>query len=103
MRNGEPQNSLLRQDILFTVPGQQRGWNEVDLRPYAIALAGPQQIVATVQGVASEEGRRPSRFLDVPVHLSAVHTTFRRDKSGQSWQKLGANPSMYFDALSYPD
>lgn len=103
VRNGEPQNSLLRQDIIFTVPGQRRGWNEVDLRPYAIALAGPQQIVATVQWVASEEGRPKSRFLDIPVHLSAFHTTFRRDKSAQSWLKSGANPSFYFEALSYPD
>lgn len=103
VRNGEPQNSLLRQDIIFTVPGQRRGWNEVDLRPYAISLAGPQQIAATVEWLASEEGRPKSRFLDIPVHLSAFHTTFRRDKSAQSWLKLGANPSFYFEALSYPD
>lgn len=103
VQNGEPQNSLLRQDIIFTVPGQQRGWNVVDLRPYAITLAGPQEVVATVQWLTSEAGRPNSRFLDIPVHLSLFHTTFRRDKSGQTWTKYGANPSLYFEALSYSE
>ena len=103
IRNGEPQNTLLRQDIIFTVNGQQRGWTKLDLRPYAITLAGPQEVVATVEWLSSVEGRPKSRFLDVPCHLSAFHTTFRRDKSGQDWQKYGANPSFYFTALSYPE
>lgn len=82
IRNGEPQNTLLRQNIIFTVNGQQRGWTKLDLRPYAITLAGPQEVVATVEWLSSVEGRPKSRFLDVPCHLSAFHTTFRRDKSG---------------------
>ncbi len=102
VQNGEPQSSLLGQDIVFTVNGQQRAWTEVDLRPYNILLAGPQEVVATVQWLGSEAGRPNSLFLDVPAHLSAVHTTYRRDKSGQAWEKVGANPSFYFRALSYP-
>ena len=103
MQDGEPQHSLLRQDIIFTVNGQQRAWTEIDLRPYNILLAGPQEIVATAQWLASEAGRPNSLFLDIPTHLSAFHTTFRRDKSGQVWTKIGGNPSFYFSALSYPE
>ncbi|WP_375416162.1 carboxypeptidase-like regulatory domain-containing protein [uncultured Hymenobacter sp.] len=103
VQNGEPQNSLLRQDIIFTVNGQQRGWTAVDLRPYSIMLEGTQEVVATVQWLGSEAGRPNSLFLDVPAHLSAFHTTFRREKSGQGWTKYGVNPSFYFKALSYPE
>lgn len=100
---GQPQQSLLRQDVIFTVDGQRRGWTSVDLRPFAITLAGPQQVVATVQWLSSEVGRPGGRFLDIPVHLSAVHTTYSRSKSAQAWATASANPSLYFDALSYPD
>lgn len=103
VRNGEPQNSLLRHDVIFTVKGQQRGWTEVDLRPYAIALDGPRQIAATVEWLSSEADQPGGRFLDVPAHLSVFHTAFRRDKSAQSWLKFGANLNLYFTALSYPD
>jgi hypothetical protein len=101
--NGQPRHSLLRQDIIFTVNGQQRGWTDVDLRPFAITLAGPQQVVATVEWLGSEVGRPGGKFLDIPTHLSAVHTTYSRSKSAQNWTTYGSNPSMYFDALSYPD
>jgi len=100
---GQPQHSLLSKDVIFTVDGQRRGWTTVDLRPFAITLAGPQQVVATVQWLSSEVGRPGSRFLNIPVHLSAVHTTYSRSKSAQAWTTASANPSLYFDALSYPE
>ena len=102
VENGKPRRSLLRQDVIFTVNGQRRGWNTVDLRPFAVNLAGPQQVVATVEWLTSEVGRPGGKFLNVPVHLSAVHTTYSRSKSAQDWTTYGSNPSMYFDALSYP-
>lgn len=100
---GQPQHSLLHQDVIFTVDGQRRGWTSVDLRPFAITLAGPQQVVATVQWLSSEVGRAGGKFLDIPVHLSAVHTTYSRSKSAQTWTAASANPSLHFDALSYPE
>ena len=103
VEKGQPSHSLLRQDVIFTVDGQRRGWNNVDLRPFAITLAGPQQVVATVEWLSSEAGRPGSKFLDIPVHLSAVHTLYTRSKSAQAWTTAGANPSLYFDALSYPE
>lgn len=101
--NGQPRHSLLRQDIVFTVNGQQRGWTAVDLRPYAITLAGQQQVVATVEWLSSEVGRPGGKFLAIPTHLSAVHTTYSRSKSAQGWTTYGSNPSMYFDVLNYPN
>lgn len=101
--NGQPRHSLLRQDVVFTIDGQRRGWNNVDLRPFAITLAGPQQVVATVEWLSSEASRPGGRFLDIPAHLSAVHTTYSRSKSAQAWTTYGSNPSMYFDVLSYPN
>jgi hypothetical protein len=103
VEQGQPHHSLLRQDVIFTVDGQRRGWNNVDLRPFAITLAGPQQVVATVEWLSSEVGRPGGKFLDIPVHLSAVHTIYTRSKSAQAWTTSSANPSLYFDALSYPD
>jgi hypothetical protein len=103
VEQGQPHHSLLRQDVIFTVDGQRRGWNNVDLRPFAITLAGPQQVVATVEWLSSEVGRPGGKFLDLPVHLSAVHTLYSRSKSAQAWTTSSANPSLYFDALSYPD
>jgi hypothetical protein len=103
VEQGQPHHSLLRQDVIFTVGGQRRGWNNVDLRPFAITLAGPQQVVATVEWLSSEVGRPGGKFLDIPVHLSAVHTIYTRSKSAQAWTTSSANPSLYFDALSYPD
>ena len=103
VEQGQPHHSLLRQDVVFTVDGQRRGWNNVDLRPFAITLAGPQQVVTTVEWLSSEVGRPGGKFLDIPVHLSAVHTIYTRSKSAQAWATSSANPSLYFDALSYPD
>lgn len=101
VENGQPKSTLLQQDIVFTLNGQQRGWTTVDLRPYGILLDGPQQVVATVQWLTSEAGRPNSRFLNIPAHLSLTHTTFRRDKSQADWLQLGANPSLYFTGLSW--
>ena len=101
VEGGVPHHSLLHQDVTFTVNGQQRGWTDVDLRPYSIMLEGPQQVVATVQWLTSEAGRPAGKVLNIPVHLSAVHTTFSRSKSAQAWTTYGSNPSMYFDVLSY--
>jgi len=103
VENGQPRHSLLRQDVVFTVNGQGRGWTDVDLRPFAITLAGQQQVVATVEWLSSEAGRAGGKFLDIPTHLSAVHTTYSRSKSAQDWTTYGSNPSMYFDVLNYPD
>lgn len=103
VEQGQPHHSLLRQDIIFTVDGQRRGWNNVDLRPFAITLAGPQQVVATVEWLGSEAGRPGGKFLDIPVHLSAAHRTYSRSKSAQAWTISNVNPSLYFDALSYSD
>jgi hypothetical protein len=101
--NGQPRHSLLRQDVIFTINGQRRGWTDVDLRPFAISLAGSQQVVATVEWLSSEVGRPGGKFLAIPVHLSAVHTMYTRSKSAQAWTTASANPSLYFDALNYPE
>ena len=103
VEKGQPHHSLLRQDVVFTVDGQRRGWNTVDLRPFAITLAGPQQVVATVEWLSSEVGRPGGKFLDIPAHLSAAHRTYSRSKSAQAWTISNVNPSLYFEALSYPD
>lgn len=103
LENGVPRHSLLGRDVIFTVNGRRRGWTDVDLKPFAITLAGPQQVVATVQWLTSEVGRPGGKFLDIPAHLSVVHTTYSRFKSAQAWTTYGSNPSMYFDALSYPE
>ena len=96
VRGGQPPQQLPHPDIVFTVRGQQRGWTVVNLQPYALALAGPQDVVAAVQWVDSEKNQPTDRFFDIPVHLSATHTSFRRDKSAQAWTKLSVNPSLYF-------
>lgn len=99
VRDGLPQQSLLTRDVLFSITDPQRHWTTVDLRPYAISLAGPQQVVATLQWVASEKNDPAARFFSIPAHLSATHTSFMRDKSAQAWRKFSVNPSMYFTGL----
>lgn len=103
VRNGLPESTLLKRNVVFTVNGQQRGWTEVDLRPYAIRLAGGQQVVAAIEWLANVPSQRVGGFLDVPGHISATHSVFVRDKSAQSWRKMGLNPNMYFTGLAYPE
>ena len=102
VKNSTPQNTLLRHDIIFTVNGQQRGWTEVDLRPYTIMLTGEQQVVASIESLANVPARHIGGFLSVPGHVSATHSLFMRDKSAQGWHKLGLNPNMYFKGLAHP-
>jgi hypothetical protein len=103
VRNGLPASTLLQRDIIFTVNGQQRGWTEVDLRPYAIRLAGGQQVVAAIEWLANVPSQRVGGFLNVPGHVSATHSLFMRDKSAQSWRKMGLNPNLYFTGIAYPE
>lgn len=102
VRNGVPQNTLLQRDVIFTVNGQQRGWTEVDLRPYGLTLEANQQVVAAVEWLANVPSLHAGGFLSVPGHVSATHSVFVRDKSAQAWRKLSLNPNMYFSGLTYP-
>lgn len=99
VRDGQPQESLLVKDVLFTVHSGQRNWTTVDLKPYGIGLTGPQDVVATVQWVDSEQSRTGGRFFNIPAALSATHSSFMRDKSAQAWRRFNVNPSMYFTGL----
>ncbi|WP_324670751.1 carboxypeptidase-like regulatory domain-containing protein [Hymenobacter sp. GOD-10R] len=100
--NGQPQAPLLQKDVIFEVAGRKHGWREVDLRPYAIELAGHQDVVASVQWLQSKNDQPTSKYFGIAAHLSPFHSTFLRDKSQESWQKMGANTSLYFTALAYP-
>jgi len=101
--NGQPQAPLLQKDVIFEVAGRQHGWREVDLRPYAIELAGSQDVVASVQWLQSQNDQPTSKYFGISTHLSPFHSTFLRDKSQESWQRMGANTSLYFTALAYPE
>ncbi|OUJ74547.1 carboxypeptidase-like regulatory domain-containing protein [Hymenobacter crusticola] len=101
--NGQPQAPLLQKDVIFEVAGRQHGWREVDLRPYAIELAGHQDVVASVQWLQSTTDQPTSKYFGIATHLSPFHSTFLRDKSQESWRKMGANTSLYFTAWAYPE
>jgi hypothetical protein len=103
VKDGRPQTSLLTKDVLFEVTGGKPGWCEVDLRPYAIELAGQQQVVASVQWLQSQTNNPASKHFGISTDLSPFHTTFLRDKSQETWRRFGANSSFYFTALTYPE
>jgi len=99
-----PGKSLLQQDVIFEVKGENPGWVQVDLRKYHLLLEGHEQVAVTVQWLESEKQKENSRFLAVPAAVSPVHSIVRRDKSTENWKKSGGYLSMYLNADCYkPD
>ena len=96
-----PGKSLLQQDVIFEVKGENPGWVQVDLRKYNVLLEGHGQVAVTVQWLESEKQKKYSRFLAVPAAVSLVHSIVRRDKSAAEWKKSGGYLSMYLNADCY--
>ncbi|UOQ51529.1 carboxypeptidase-like regulatory domain-containing protein [Hymenobacter cellulosivorans] len=103
VQNGIPQGSLLQQDVIFEVKNLKRGWHEVDLRPYAIELAGQQQVAASVQWLSSQTVDGNHRYFGISTDLSPFHTTILRDKSQENWERIKTNTSLYFTAWASPE
>ncbi|PIQ22799.1 MAG: hypothetical protein COW65_01175 [Cytophagales bacterium CG18_big_fil_WC_8_21_14_2_50_42_9] len=101
VNNGLPQESLLRENVIFDVT-EQRGWIKVDLSKYHIFLEGLDKVAVTVQWLESEaiQGNRKSFGVSaVPV---PAHSILFRNKSQDQWKEVKPGYlSFYLTADSY--
>lgn len=65
LRSGKPGDNLLKDNIFVTLTGRQRGWVDVDLRPYDVRV--DESVVVAVEWVfAAGKGRS----LSLPIAMS---------------------------------
>lgn len=96
--NGQPGAVLLSQDIQLVCTNQQRGWQTVDLRPYAVQLQA-QPVVATIQWLQSEKTDPEDKYFSIPVSRQRQQVMVERENSQAAWTIHALQPSLYFTVL----
>lgn len=102
VRDGRPAELLLPQDIQLVLTDRQRGWINVDLRPYNLQFGKGQKVVVALQWLDAV-GQTPGyQSFDVPALLpSPLHRIYTRDKSQANWKFYSARPSLYLNVQSW--
>ncbi|MFD2247302.1 carboxypeptidase-like regulatory domain-containing protein [Pontibacter ruber] len=101
--DGMPGQTLLKEDIIFDVKDQQKGWVKVDLRKYKLRFENLDKVAVTMQWLESIAADEKSKFFGFSTAISAAHKAVRREKSEAPWQKSSTYHSMYFNADCYKD
>jgi CarboxypepD_reg-like domain len=96
--NGRPGAVLLSQDIQLVCTDQKRGWQTVDLRPYALELEA-RPVVATIQWLQSEKTAPEDKYFSIPVSRQNKQVMVERENSQASWTLHALQPSLYFTVL----
>jgi hypothetical protein len=103
---GRPTRQLLTEDIQFTLPSQQTGWANLDLRAYNIELRQGQTVAAGIQWLQGEKlapksGPKSGALSGPGAFPSVGHRVLVRDKSEAEWRTLPVNVSMYLAVQEY--
>ncbi|MGI4741730.1 MAG: carboxypeptidase-like regulatory domain-containing protein [Janthinobacterium lividum] len=104
--DGRPTRQLLTDDIQFTLPSQQTGWVNLDLRAYNIQLRQGQTVAAGFQWLQGEKltpksGPKSGALSGPGAFPSVGHRVLVRDKSEAEWRSLPVNLSMYLAVQEY--
>jgi len=97
--DGEPQDLLISDNIIFEIKKEQIGWNSIDLNPYDIYLKEELgEFLFTIQWVESNKSKADSKFFAIPASMSPLHTIYFRDKAMDNFESQTGSLSMYLDA-----
>lgn len=106
LTDGRPTRQLLTDDVQFTLPSQQTGWVNLDLRAYNIQLRKGQTVAAGIQWLQGEKldpksGPKSGALSGPGAFPSVGHRVLVRNKSEAEWRSLPVNVSMYLAVQEY--
>lgn len=80
---GKPGRNLLSQNVLIQIVEKQKGWIEVDLRPYNIYA--DKDVVVSAEWVGKSE---KGKYLMLPLVMPATATHFYKFGSQNQWKRF---------------
>jgi hypothetical protein len=98
LEKGRPGAVLVSQDIQLVCTNQKRGWQTVDLRPYALELDA-RPVIATIQWLQSEKTDPSDKYFSIPVSRQNKQVMVERENSQAAWTLHPLQPSLYFTVL----
>lgn len=99
LKEGKPDSLIISDNIIFQLKDQVINWYSVDLQPFKIYIDGlNEEILVTIQWVASEKATKESKYFAVPAGKSPFHKIYYREKAMDEWKSQNGNLSMYLDA-----
>lgn len=97
--DGQPQDLLISDNIIFKIENEQIGWKSIDLNPYDIYLKEELgEFLLTIQWVESNKSKADSKFFSIPASKSPFHKIYFRDKAMDNFESQTGSLSMYLDA-----
>ena len=99
LKDGEPGEILISDNIIFNIKNEEKGWKSIDLKPYNIYLKEEtEDFLVTIQWVESEKSNPKSKFFAIPASKSPFHKIYFREKAMDNWKSQTGSLSMYLDA-----
>ncbi len=97
--DGQPENLLISDNIIFEIKNEQVGWKSIDLNPYDIYLKEELgEVLLTIQWVESNKSKVDSKFFSIPASKSPFHKIYSREKAMDNFESQTGSLSMYLDA-----
>jgi len=102
IKNNEPDELLINNDIIFEIKDEFKGWFKVDLKSYDINIEKAQEDIAvTIQWLESEKVDEKSKYFSISAGLSPLDTFYYRDKAMGKWKINNGNMSFYLNTMCY--
>lgn len=100
IENNVPAELLNKKDIMIEIKDNFTGLFTADLDKYDIFLDEKlEEIAVTIQWVESVKKEDSSKFFAIATVMSAVTTTYTREKVMDNWNKTGASLSFYLNTM----
>jgi len=102
IKNGFPDELIIKNNLIMEVKNGQKGWYKFDLKPYDIYLkknAGPVAIALT--WLDSEKMDEKNWMFSINGAMLPNFTTFNRDKVMDKWKKDRYAISMFVNITCY--
>jgi hypothetical protein len=97
--DGEPQDLLIKENIIIKLNNEETGWKSIDLNSYNIYLEEEiEEFLVTLQWIESEKSESDSKFFAIPASKSPFHKIYSRQKAMDKWKSQTGSLSMYLDA-----
>ncbi|WP_372920418.1 carboxypeptidase-like regulatory domain-containing protein [Salegentibacter sp.] len=99
LKNGQPRDLIISDNIIFEIKDEKTGWKSIDLNPYNIYLKEETgEFLLTIQWVESNKSKAGSKFFSIPASKSPFHKIYYRDKAMDKFESQTGSLSMYLDA-----
>ncbi|GGK58102.1 carboxypeptidase-like regulatory domain-containing protein [Rufibacter glacialis] len=87
LQEGKPAQNITPSNILHTVKNKQKGWIQVNLEPYNLYV--DQDFAIALEWVDCAP-RSQDNSLTIAASLPGFHTTFYKDASQATWDKMSS-------------